>query len=123
MMEFAADTRVPQVFDIELNGRFIVRRYDIGGDLRTTAIASCKVEFETDAAGLMVGHLIDLALEWPVLLDGQIPLALIMSGSVVAVSGRRVIVNVAKHEFRTRASALSPPSGSFRALGAADRLM
>jgi len=44
---------------------------------------------------------IELSINWPFLLDGSIPLKLLMYGEIVRVSGSRIAVRVTGHTFHT----------------------
>jgi hypothetical protein len=42
---------------------------------------------------------IQLSINWPFLLDGSIPLKLLMYGNIVQVAGNRIAVEVTRHVF------------------------
>ena len=44
---------------------------------------------------------IELSIKWPFLLDGSIPLKLMMRGNIVRVDGNSIAVETAEHEFHT----------------------
>lgn len=48
--------------------------------------------------------LMELFIDWPVLLGGRVPLKLVMRGKIVWVDGRRVAIATTQHEFRTAAN-------------------
>jgi hypothetical protein len=49
-----------------------------------------------------VGDKVALHIEWPVLLEGGVPLQLTATAQIVQSSGPLCIAKVVKHEFRTR---------------------
>jgi len=49
-----------------------------------------------------VGDKVSIYIEWPVLLQGEVPLQLIVSAAIVQRSGPLSIARMTKHEFRTR---------------------
>jgi hypothetical protein len=73
------------------------------GEGRTENISSKGVLFKT--AGMSQKALrkgIELRIEWPFMLDGEIPLLLICSGRIVRVeSSLRCAVSILRTEFRT----------------------
>lgn len=72
------------------------------GSGSTISISSSRVLFESKNA-LPPGSLVELAVAWPVELENRIKLRLIIVGRAVSVSGKRTLVDVVRHEFRTRA--------------------
>ena len=67
---------------------------------RTVNISSDGVLFEADCR-LPAGGPIELAMNWPYLLDGVVTLKLVMSGHVVRSDARAIAVKVEHHEFHT----------------------
>jgi hypothetical protein len=51
---------------------------------------------------LKIGDALELLIDWPALLEGDVPLQLVTSGAVVRVVGSRSVVSVERYEFRTR---------------------
>ena len=51
---------------------------------------------------LSTGQELDVSIDWPVLLDGDTRLQLIMSGVVVRTNGTAIALKIRRHEFRTR---------------------
>lgn len=49
-----------------------------------------------------VGDKVALHIEWPVLLEGEVPLQLTATAQIVQCAGPLSIARLAKHEFRTR---------------------
>jgi hypothetical protein len=64
------------------------------------------VRFAADRP-LSIGQELDLFVDWPVLLDGVIPLQLVMSGVVVRTAGAVTALLIKRYEFRTRRAGLS----------------
>jgi hypothetical protein len=53
---------------------------------------------------MSVGVLVDLSIEWPLLLDGRTPLQLIAFGRVLRRGNSHFVASVERHEFRTMRS-------------------
>ena len=53
---------------------------------------------------------LDIAIDWPVLLDGRVQLQLIVGGTVVWSSGTETAMRIQRHEFRTRSVVINAPS-------------
>jgi PilZ domain len=50
------------------------------------------------------GLKLDVAINWPVLLDGRVQLQLILTGVVVWSSGTQIALRIQRHDFRTRSA-------------------
>jgi hypothetical protein len=59
------------------------------------------LESETE---LKVGDPLELLIDWPAQLNGEVPLQLVTAGCVVRVQGNRCAVSVERYEFRTRSN-------------------
>jgi len=64
-------------------------------------VSSSGLRF-TGGAPVSAGVKLDVAINWPVLLDGRIQLQLTVSGVVVRSSGAEIAMRIQKHDFRTR---------------------
>jgi hypothetical protein len=69
---------------------------------RTVDIGSGGIAFSIDSA-LTVGAFIELSISWPVLLDDQCPMRLVVFGRVVRNDDSKCACTVDKWEFRTQA--------------------
>jgi hypothetical protein len=56
------------------------------------------------------GLKLDVAINWPVLLDGRVQLQLIVTGVVVWSSGTETALQIHRHDFRTRSVGLKAAS-------------
>lgn len=56
------------------------------------------------------GLKLDVAISWPVLLDGRVQLQLIVTGRVVWSSGTEIAMQIERHVFRTRSVGLNGAS-------------
>ena len=74
------------------------------GSGNTLNMSSGGVLFTTESS-LVEGSRIELAVDWPVTLDG-VALKLVILGRVVWVEGARAAMSIERHEFRTRRSDL-----------------
>ena len=73
----------------------------------TIDIGSGGVAFQIDH-GLSLGTFIELSISWPVLLDENCGMRLIVFGRVVRSWGKRSACRVEKYEFRTQARSFQP---------------
>jgi len=116
--------RVPGPKDTTLERRSSVRfpltldvRYSVlhrNGPTETGAgqlidVSSSGLRFSAQAP-LETGLKLDVAINWPVLLDGRTQLQLTVSGVVVRSSGTEVSMRIQKHDFRTRSIQLKTAS-------------
>ena len=77
---------------------------------KTLNISSGGVFFEADDL-LPAGGAIEVAMNWPYLLDGVVTLKLVMSGRIVRSDAKTIAIKVRHHEFRTAGSrALKAPT-------------
>jgi hypothetical protein len=51
---------------------------------------------------LPIGQKLDLSIDWPARLDGDVQIQLVASGVVVRSSGAVTALRIERHEFRTR---------------------
>lgn len=65
------------------------------------SMSSRTILFETDSE-LSADCLVDMAVLWPVSLQGNVRLKLHIHGSVVWASGARAVIRILRYEFRTR---------------------
>lgn len=68
-------------------------------------ISGSGVLFTTEHP-LSLGSLLEVAIDWPVQLDGKCPLQLVVRGKVVRAEQSRVAISIERHEFRTRGTSL-----------------
>ena len=98
--ERRASTRFP----LTINLRYIIPG-DQGlaemGSAHTIDVSSSGVSFTSDKA-LAIGQRVEVSLDWPVLLHGDIKLQLVLSGVVVRKDGATVGLEIHQHDFRTR---------------------
>ena len=72
---------------------------------RTIEISSSGLLFESDRP-LSAGLPMELRVEWPGLLDGRIPLNLILHVTILGAEGPRAVARISAYEFRTSAKRL-----------------
>jgi hypothetical protein len=76
---------------------------------KTIDISSSGLRFAVP--GPLEGELrLDIAIDWPALLDGRIQLQLIVAGTVVWSSGTETAMRILRHEFKTRSVVINAPS-------------
>jgi len=76
------------------------------GSGRIVNFSSSGLRFVADKL-LQPGVGIELAVNWPSVLDGGVRLQLIASGTVVWTSGTEAAVQIHRHEFRTRGAGVT----------------
>ena len=67
---------------------------------RTLNVSSGGVLF-TATPELSVGMTLELTIEWPVLLEGTVPLQMRVFGTTVRVDADQAALRIDRHEFRT----------------------
>lgn len=107
-----ADQRLHQRYPIILNVDYkllVKGRVERLGSGRSRNISSGGVFFEVDET-LPVQGRVELAMDWPFLLEGVCALKLVMRGRIVRSDATGIAVKIAHHEFRTagRRSAVQP---------------
>lgn len=106
--EFPVGGRSNRSYPVQLDLRYKVIHdgKPLGhGSGRTRQFSSSVLVFTADQP-LSTGA-VELALDWPFLLDGVCPLQLVVFGHVLHGSNHVVTVKIARHEFRTRRPSLS----------------
>lgn len=80
---------------------------------RTIDLSSSELSFTTNQPPLP-GEKLEVSIAWPVLLDGAIKLQLVISGVVVRTTEAATVLQITRHEFRTRRAGLTarPPGKS-----------
>jgi PilZ domain len=98
-----ADQRLHQRYPIALNVEYkllIKGRVERLGSGRTTNISSGGIFFEADDPLPTRGR-VELAMDWPFLLEGVCALKLVMRGRIVRSDTKGIAVQIVQHEFRT----------------------
>ena len=99
-----AEGRASARFPMTLEVRYTVpgHRTAAGmGSGRSIDLSSSGLSFTADRP-LRSGQMLEVSIDWPVLLGGGVRLQLIMLGVVVRTSGTTTALEVRRHEFRTR---------------------
>jgi PilZ domain len=100
---FAEDRRYSKRYELQLELRWkLIRRRRVleTGVGQTVDLSSSGISFDAGRA-LPVGLNVELSVSWPVLLRNVAPLQLVVSGRIVRADGRRTVIRMAQHEFRT----------------------
>jgi len=111
-LERRASTRFP--LTLEVRYTVLGRKAPVEtGSGRTIDLSSSGLSFTADRP-LLTGQMLDVSIDWPVLLDGGVRLQLTMSGMVVRTNGTATALQIRRHEFRTRRVGLKavPPQES-----------
>jgi hypothetical protein len=86
----------------EVTYRTLGKRGGVSGDGTTINISSSGILFGTNAPP-RTGARLELAISWPVLLNDQCALKLVVRGRVARSEGGYTAVEIQQHEFRTLA--------------------
>ena len=73
----------------------------ITGFCHTISLSSSELAFTADRQ-LMAGQRLEVAIDWPVLLEGGVRLQLVLTGEIVRATQTMMILGIERHEFRTR---------------------
>ena len=108
------DRRASVRFPLSLDIRYAVshRRAPIEtGSGQVIDLSSSGLRFAAQSL-LEPGLKLDVAINWPVLLDGRVQLQLIVTGRVVWSNGTETSMEIERHDFRTRSVGLHVASPS-----------
>ena len=103
-----SDRRASVRFPMNLEVRYSVvgRRGPVeNGFGRTIDVSSSGLSFTADRP-LSIGQRLDLSVDWPVRLGGDVQLQLVSTGVVVRTIGVVTALRIERHEFRTRRAGL-----------------
>ena len=98
--ERRSSNRWPIVRDVRykvLSGRQKAKQTGFG---KTLNISGKGVLFTTES-NLVEGALVELAVSWPALLNGVLPLKLVTHGLVVRTQGKQAAITIERYEFKT----------------------
>jgi hypothetical protein len=73
------------------------------GSGKTLNMSGKGVLFTTEST-LAQGELVELAVSWPALLNGVLPLKLVARGLVVRTEDNQAAISIERYEFKTRGS-------------------
>ena len=100
----SSDRRASVRFPLSLKVRYSVagRRGPVEtGSGRTIDMSSSGLGFTADRP-LPIGQKLDLSIDWPARLDGDVQIQLVASGVVVRSSGAVTALRIQRYELRTR---------------------
>ena len=96
--ERRADTRFPMALEV----RYSAPQGE-GGSGRLIDIGRTGLRFVAPGPREN-GRRMDVAINWPVLLEGRVQLQLVVTGTVVRSSGSETVLRISRHAFRTRSA-------------------
>jgi c-di-GMP-binding flagellar brake protein YcgR len=99
-----SERRASVRFPLTLDVRYSVshRRAPVeAGSGQIIDLSSSGLRFAAQGP-LEPGLKLDVAIDWPILLDGRVQLQLIVTGVVVWSSGTETALQIQQHDFRTR---------------------
>ena len=108
LMKKGSDRRSKQRFAMQREMRYKTAEDGVviaAGLGQTVDIGSGGVAFTADGA-MQPGAFIELSISWPVLLDENCPMRLIVFGRVLRANGKRAVCTIDKYEFRTQSRTL-----------------
>jgi len=112
------ERRAKQRFPLDLALRFTVSKgygKQVQGSGVVVNISSSGLAFRTEAE-LTTGLPIEASMEWPVVLNGDCVLRVILEGHVVRAETGLAVMTVARYEFRTGGRLGIPPRPEMQAL-------
>lgn len=98
------ERRTSQRFHLSLELRYIALSRQMSeekGSGRTIDISSSGLKFSSEGP-ILIGQRVEVFIDWPAVLNGNIKLQLVMSGIVVRTNGTEVAVEIQRHQFKTR---------------------
>jgi hypothetical protein len=110
--ELRVDRRASIRYPLTLDLRYSVfrRRAPVETGLgRLIDLSSSGLRF-IGQGHLEPGQKLDVAVDWPVLLDGRVQLQLVATGVVAWSRGTEVAMQIRRHDFRTRSLGLNTVS-------------
>lgn len=102
--EIGADRRDCRRYDMDLNLHYkVMQHYQVcqSGTGKTINFSGGGLAFE-GGEGLKPGAAIELAIAWPVMLNSNCPLKLVVIGKVVRSTAGMTAVRMEHYEFRTQ---------------------
>jgi hypothetical protein len=100
----SSDRRSSVRYPLNLEVRYSVegRRGAVeNGSGRAIDMSSSGLSFTADRP-LSIGQKLDLSIDWPARLDGDVQIQPVASGVVVRTTGAVIALRIERHEFRTR---------------------
>lgn len=102
--QIAVDRRKRRRFPIQADTNYrLVSSKRVSGDGRILNISSSGVQFTTDQS-LQIGKTVELAVNWPALLENKCLLKLVITGVLIRSDGGSAVMRITRYEFRIRAS-------------------
>jgi hypothetical protein len=102
--EIGSDRRDRRRYDFDLNLEYkVLRQYQVcqSGMGKTINLSGDGVAVAIDDV-LSPGSLVELSIEWPVMLNKNCPLKLVVTGKVIRSSEAMTAVRMERYEFRTQ---------------------
>ena len=118
-MQHEATRTRSMLYPLTLDVRYKVvsGKQQLAGTGRTTFVGSGTLVFHAEH-DLKKGVQLEVAVFWPVLLEGHVRLQLVVQGRAAAVDGQRITVTISRHNFLTRRSTLPAAKAPFWLPGA-----
>jgi hypothetical protein len=76
---------------------------------RTIECSSAALRFLGERP-IEAGLKLELAVRWPLMLEGGVPLKLVVSGEAIRSNGRETAIRIVAYEFRTRSKSEELPA-------------
>ena len=102
--EIGSDRRDRRRYDVDLNVQYkVIRRYQVceSGTGKTVNLSGGGVAVAIDNV-LSPGSTVELSIAWPVMLNRNCPLNLVVTGKVIRSSKAMTAVRMERYEFRTQ---------------------
>jgi hypothetical protein len=109
--EISGNRRSKQRFSIDfpLSYKIMKNYLVIGTGTGTTVdMSSSGLSFRANE-NFKIGAYVELSVSWPVLLNGDCPMKLVVEGRVVRSDGQSTAIQMERHEFRTQRRSVTQP--------------
>jgi hypothetical protein len=102
--EIGSDRRDRRRYDVDLNLQYkVLRQYQVcqSGMGKTVNLSGGGIAVAIDNV-LSPGSMVELSIAWPVMLNKNCPLKLVVTGKVIRSSKAMTAVRMERYEFRTQ---------------------
>ena len=96
-----SERRLSHRYPVCMEVEYRLLRAQWGNSGRTLNMSSSGICFSTSER-LLPGELVEVAVDWPILLDGVCPLKLVITGRVVRSDETQAVIIRERHQFHTR---------------------
>jgi hypothetical protein len=117
--EIAEDRRKKQRYPVDFALTYKILKnglVKLTGSGAVMNMSSSGIAFSTGEI-LARGAMVELSIAWPVLLNGNCPMKMVVEGRVVRSDGHCTAIRMERHEFRTQARSAQQPATAQHSVG------